>query len=556
MKPAYLILVFVLNFQFLAAQISFTDKTDLLMSDTMIYSGNAMGVVDMNNDSLDDIIQFHNADHLYVRYQQSDGSQFSDYSFGIVSQYDQWNVCVADVDSNGHNDILTGGLITNIYKANSTGDSFDEEFLPNPVLLGQGANFMDINNDGAVDIFSCDDAAISRPHSNDGFGNFTYDLSLINTASTIPSDNSGNYGSVWTDYDNDGDNDLYISKCKLGVNDPLDGRRVNLLFRNNGDGSFTEVAEAAGLRPLAQSWASDFGDIDNDGDMDCFVINHDLSSVLYLNNGDGTFSNITSSSGMASDLIAFGAGIQCIFEDFDNDSFLDLLVTGMSDQHRLFLNDGDLTFTSVMDAFPTNYGIHSAAVGDLDNDGALDVYAGFATLYNNPNPQRSDRVFINDEDSNNYLKILLKGDHNNLNAIGSRIEIYGDWGVQVREVRSGESFGIMNSFTAHFGLGSSTSVDSVVVRWAVGQINTYYEIDINQVTCIEDPCVDYLVLEDLVIANDTTFYAVNQIEIKNVFFKPSANVKFRCQNLKFDTGNIVSDGAVVQLIKELGCMEE
>ena len=114
-----------------------------------------------------------------------------------------------------------------------------------------------------------------------------------------PSDNSGNYGIVWVDYDFDGDVDMYMSKCRLGVTNANDPRRMNLLYENNGDGTFTEVAEDRGLRPFAQSWAADFGDIDNDGDFDAIVINHDIPSVIYENDGMNNFTDITASTGAA-----------------------------------------------------------------------------------------------------------------------------------------------------------------------------------------------------------------------------------------------------------------
>ncbi|MCA9780577.1 MAG: VCBS repeat-containing protein, partial [Candidatus Eremiobacteraeota bacterium] len=114
-----------------------------------------------------------------------------------------------------------------------------------------------------------------------------------------------------------------------GVDDPADPRRLNLLFQNDGNNNYVEVAAQANLQPFGQSWAADFADIDNDGDLDCFVINHDINNSLYRNNGNGTFTDITLASNLLSAFNGVGAGIQVKFADFDNDGFVDLLFTSL-----------------------------------------------------------------------------------------------------------------------------------------------------------------------------------------------------------------------------------
>lgn len=460
--------------------LSFSDASYLLVGQTF-DSARPVGIADMNNDGLDDIVRVREnggTSLLEVNYQVPNGGAFLGYYYGeLPFGFSTWSLAMADVDENGANDILVGlsSGIT-LLMSNNTGTSFSyENNLDIPTgIFTQGVNFVDIDNNGTLDIFACHDLNLSRPYSNDGMGNFTLDHDLINTASTIPSDNSGNYGSVWTDYDNDGDLDLYISKCRFGVSDSLDGRRVNLLFQNN-DGVYTDVAEAANLRPLNQSWATTFGDIDNDGDLDCFIINHeDFDSQLYENNGDGTFTDITAGSGIVDDIQDVGYGFQAHFADFDNDGFVDLLYTGGSNVHRLFRNHhGDLTFTVAETPFPTDgTGIRDAAIGDLNHDGYLDVYAN---LTNNP-----DRLFLNNGGDNNYFSVLLEGAPGYRNGIGARVELYGSWGKQIREVRSGESFGVMNSFTCHFGIREATAIDSLVIKWPSGTIDRLCDPAINQ----------------------------------------------------------------------------
>lgn len=467
MRKAILLLTANLLAYTAFSQFTFTDATDNLQYGTL-RSGAPMAVADMNGDGLDDIVCLDDRQFLYIEYQQADTSIFEGVYYDNLGSI-QWSICVADADGNGYNDIFTGGQYNglSLLFANTDGSDFQPTIITNPSIFLQGSNFVDINTDGYADIFACHDDAISVPFENDGNGNFTSNFNLISAVSTVPSDNSGNYGSVWTDYDNDRDLDLYITKCRLGVDDPTDGRRLNLLFQNDGDNNFEDVAAQANLLPFGQSWASDFGDIDNDGDLDCFIINHDIANSLYRNNGNGTFSNVSLLSGINTELSGSGLGMQIKFVDFDNDGFVDILYTSLATIHAVLHNNGDGTFTKVDNAFPIDERIHSATVGDLNNDGFMDVYAGYGFGYNQVSNQH-DRLFLGVPNDNHYFKALLKGVSSNPNAIGARLEIYGDWGKQIREIRSGESYGIMSSYTSHFGLGSSNTIDSLYIYWPSG----------------------------------------------------------------------------------------
>ena len=460
------------------AQVTFGDSTAQLVNSTL-SSGVAMGIADMNGDGLDDIVRLNNASDLEIEYQSATGV-WTHLDYGNLGNGSEWSLCVADVDDNGYNDIFSGGFYNDlkVLTANGTGTNYTTNTLPGQQIFLQGSNFADIDNNGTIDIFACHDEGLSSVYNNDGTGTFTYDLSLLNPVTTIPSDNSGNYGTVWTDYDNDGDLDMYLSKCRLGVTDSLDGRRVNILFQNDGNGNYTDVALAAGLRPLAQSWATDFADIDNDGDLDCFILNHDITSQVLINNGNGTFTDITATTGIAFDLTQVGLGIQCKFEDFDNDTYVDLLFTGRSGDYRIYWNNGDLTFTASDDLPSGGVALQSAAVGDLNHDGFIDILGGFANGFNGPSGI-ADRIFINDGNGNNYYNILLEGTVSNTNAIGARVNIYGPFGMQTREVRAGESYGIFHSFTMHFGLDTFATIDSVVVNFPSGIKNVILNPTIN-----------------------------------------------------------------------------
>jgi hypothetical protein len=449
--------------------VSFSNQSTLLSGTH--YSGAPIGIADMNGDGKDDIIHLHNRTVLRISFQNAPNAAFSTTDYGQLNSGNEWSLCIGDVDQNGINDILTGGAYNNLKLVTGNAlQQFNTSLLANSNIFLQGSNFADINNDGWLDIFACHDDADSRKYRNDGTGAFVLDNSLINTTTTPPSDNSGNYASIWIDYDNDGDLDMYLSKCRLGVTNPADPRRINKLLTNDGSNNFTDLAITANLQPGTQTWTTDFADVDNDGDLDAFINNHDADCQLFLNNGNGTFTDQTVLSGFLPTLgqAAGLLGIQAIFRDFNNDGWVDLLYAG--EEHFLFYNDGDGTFTVAANPFGA-VDIHSFAVGDLNHDGFLDIYAGHGFNYNSISSTHPDDLFLNNGNSNHFVAIQLEGDSSNINGIGARVEAYGAWGKQIREVRSGEGYGIMNTFTQHFGLGSHTSIDSIVVRWPSGIVD-------------------------------------------------------------------------------------
>ncbi len=471
----------------LSAQFQF-QKSSGLLTPAQCYSGSAIAVLDVNGDGLDDIARLNHGTQLSVEFQASAGQPFEHLPVGTVSDDSQWGMCGADVDNNGFTDILCGGEYDGIKvaMANSDGSSYTIVTLNGPGTFVQGVNFADINNDGWLDAFVCHDDGAARIFGNDGAGNLVYQPLWIDLATVPPSDNSGNYGSVWSDVDNDGDLDLYIAHCRQGVDDPGDPRRINQLFLNNGDGTFTQdITNASGLRIGAQSWTSDFGDIDNDGDFDCFITNHDVSSQLLENDGSGHFTDISVQAGMFN--AVGGLPIQGIFRDFDNDGFVDLLVAGTHDY--LFHNNGNKTFTSISGVFDGNQ-IESFAVGDLNHDGFQDIYAGYGQIFNTPG-NIPDILWLNAGNTNKYFGLNLRGVQSNRNGVGAKVVLYSELGTQVREVRSGESYGIQNSMQVHFGMGQASSIDSVIIYWPSGTVDVLKQfLDLDQyITVVEGGCV-------------------------------------------------------------------
>ena len=483
-NQSLLILIIICTSQFVSAQIAFTNATDKL-GNKFVNSGAAIGVADMNGDGLDDIIRLHSTTQLVIDEQTSSGNFISNVT-GVNSPLAVWSLCIGDVDRNGGNDVFlaTANDLHRMAWSDDGANTYTEQTLNGPPILPQASNFADINNDGHLDLFVCNDNGINLPYLGDGKA-LHLDPNLINTETTPKSDNSGNYGSIWVDYDNDQDQDLYISKCRLGITDPNDPRRINQLFENDGNGNFSEVALSKGLVPFAQSWATDFGDIDNDGDLDVFIINHDKPSQLFENDGNGNFTDITTQAGFSPALANHGLGIQVKMADFDNDGFLDILLTSSQGGFKCLRNNGNKTFSAIFSAFQTLDPMQSFALGDLNNDGFLDVMGGFGQYFNTPT-EIFDKLFLNNTTGNNWLRVNLKGTNSNINGIGARIELHGSWGIMVREIRSGESYGITNSLSANFGLGGATSIDHMVIKWPSGYIETINNPVINQVHQIEE----------------------------------------------------------------------
>jgi hypothetical protein len=460
--------------------ISFLDKTSLLPSSTTIHSGNAVGVCDMNNDGKDDIIRADQNTQMYIEYQQAPNANFTEANFSNTFST-PWGMCVGDFDNNGYNDVFWGpNGQGRVLSADATGTSYTTTNVTTLTGAGnvfvQGCNFCDINNDGKLDLFVCHDSGMSHIYVGNGNASgWIFNQSLMPLATVPSSDNSGNYASIWTDINADGLIDLMITHCRQGTTSVTSPKRIDQIFINNGNGTYTQdVTNWTGLRDGEQGWSTAWGDIDNDGDMDAFVLNQTVNGKMQVNNGSGVFTDIMSTSGIVNPTYFFGEN--ATFQDFDNDGFVDLMLSG--DSCFVYHNNHNSTFTKVSpDPFTVTYNkqIRGHAVGDLNNDGFLDVYATYCALYNSPSTTRYDHVWMNNGitagNTNHWLKVYLTGIQSNKNGIGAIVKIYGPWGVQVREVRSGEGYGLQNSFTMHFGLGTATQVDSMVVHWPSGVVD-------------------------------------------------------------------------------------
>lgn len=459
---------------------TFTRRSDLLSNQTA-RSGGCVGVADMDGDGYDDIILLHQSKTLIIQYGSAVGT-FTAYNLGAVSSASQWGMAVGDADGDGHKDFVSGGNGDGVHFMEiSARGSGALSSLNNGNMFMQCMNMADVNNDGALDVFGCHDVAAPRIWLNNGSGSLAYN-DYVDFATTPASDMSGNYGSVWIDFDNDGDLDLFITHCRQGVSSSSDPRRWNRLFVNDGTNHYTDQALAFGMQNREQSWTTDFGDIDNDGDLDAVTTNHSTTMQLFLNDGTGHYTNATTGSGLA----VSAAFLQSKFEDLDNDGFLDLITSGNlgGSAEFYFHGNGNGTFTSMPGMLPeptgATYNLHSFGLGDLNHDGAIDVYASYGQNYIDPSTTRNDQLYLNNGNGNHFLNFNLKGVQSNRDGVGARVTLYGPWGKQIREVRAGESYGIVCSFTCHFGLGTQLEADSAVIRWPSGTVDRFYKLAADQ----------------------------------------------------------------------------
>ncbi len=280
-------------------------------------------------------------------------------------------------------------------QARSCGIDFHMNFLPeeqgekfkvNLYDHGCGVAVGDFDGDGHDDIYFCNQLGSNALYHNKGDGTFedVTRLAGVGVGDRVC------VAATFGDYNNDGYSDLYVTSTRGG----------NLLFHNNGDGTFTDVTLRAGLVHIGHSQTAAFFDYDNDGYLDLFVTNtakwtlddYDPSShyyagserltemifcpveynLLYHNNGDGTFTDVTEKSGLK----GHGWGGDVAIFDFDDDGRMDLLVTSMFGACQLYHNNGDGTFSAVTKKLldRTSFGAIGCKAFDFNNDGRLDLF--------------------------------------------------------------------------------------------------------------------------------------------------------------------------------------
>ena len=291
-----------------------------------------------------------------------------------------------------------------------------------PVSWSFTGNFVDVDDDGWLDVLLASDFGYSQVFRNDRDGRFE------DVSTDVLTDENG-MGSAIGDYDNDGDLDWFVTSIydETTSGSGIWGRSGNRLYRNRGDGSFEDATAEAGVEDGAWGWGTCFADFDNDGDLDLFAVNGyrfrtsdrwlDQPARLFLNQGDGTFIEGAEGAGVADR--GNGRGLVCF--DYDRDGDIDVFIANILGPNRLFRND-----------LP-----HSLR----------------------------------------FLQVRLAGIPPNTEAIGARIRVVDSSGAeQVREMRSGNNYVSQNPAVAHFGFGEEAFVEELIVRWPTGKTATWREI--------------------------------------------------------------------------------
>jgi len=325
---------------------------------------------------------------------------------------------------------------------------------------GGGVAWGDFDNDGDLDIYLANDGSANKLFRNDGGGNFV-------DATSGP---LGDTGNSWTvacaDYDNDGDLDIYI--VNFGT--------ANRLLRNDGGLVFVDVTGGP-LGDALQGKGVDWGDYDNDGDLDLYFANQYTGNKLLRNDGGGVFVDVTSGP------LADGGNVKGVtWGDYDNDGDLDLFLAkgdgATLGPNRLLRNDGSGVFVDATSGALTDLGMWSgSALGDFDKDGDLDLYVA--------NLSGANKLFLNQIGSTkHWLHVKLVGTVSNRSAIGARVRVVSGSLSQIREISGGSGYYSQNSLTAEFGLGSTTLVDTVEVKWPSGLADTLTAVSVDKLITI------------------------------------------------------------------------
>jgi ASPIC and UnbV/FG-GAP-like repeat len=369
-----------------------------------------------------------------------------------------------------------------------------------------GGTWADFNNDGFLDLFVVNYFSSNDLFMNVGGTTFRNVAKTSGISTTEPGEVNvvGTLCASWADFDGDGDMDIVTAGIQSGI----------ALYKNSGNGTFADIAgKDSGLitnidlgtenDPRGMT-ACAWGDYDNDGDLDLFIgslSDRPGKNLLFKNQGNGTFIEVAAAAGVNSSIYSRAA----MWGDFDNDGDLDLYVINEASDaanaeaqdtrgnNDLFMNQGDGTFRAA-DADATGVAgfpfVHegTGALADFDNDGFIDIFI------DNQRPP-DDRLYYlrrnlllkNAGNSNNWLKIRLRGTVSNRDGIGAKILLTTSGQQQFRE-QGGESHTFaQNSAIAHFGLGSQTAVDRIFVKWPSGITQTLTDVAPNQTLTIVEP---------------------------------------------------------------------
>jgi hypothetical protein len=438
---------------------------DYLVTQTQ-GAGRGVAFVDLDNDSDPDLVVTGDASGVVGVYENEGHGFFIDRSEGsdIPGLLSVSGVIAGDYDSDGDLDLYFSNYETaDVIVRNDGGFRFVDVTLVaglGDAGRGTGCAFGDYDNDGLLDLYQAnltsDKAAIpNHLYRNMGDGSF------FNTGmATGETGNELTWQAVFLDYDLDGDADIYLSNDKgFGT----DCGRHNYLFKNEG-GVFIDITKSSGTMACIDSMGVALGDWDQNGYPDIYVTNIPLGNKLFLNNGDDTFTDFSAPAGVES----YGYGWGALFFDFDNDAYEDLYVCNQDVGNRLYKFEGDWPVPDVaaaLDALAPGVS-YVVAAADIDDDGDLDLAVQNAT--------EKVMLLINhhEQNGNHWAKFDVVGDGGNTFGIGAVVDVRTEAQWQQRHVLAGTNFKSQNDLTVHFGLRSESDIDEVRVLWPGGVSRT------------------------------------------------------------------------------------
>ena len=465
--------------------------------------GNGAAWFDYDNDGdLDLYYTMRTGANMLFR---NDGGSFTDVaaSAGVAdASHDGSGVAVADYNNDGCKDLYLANSDEDVFFENDCDGTFTDITAGSGLEAsgerrGTSASWGDYDEDGFVDLYVShhnpvdgssvpDDKTKAQDYlfHNNGDGTFT------DVSDDLLGDDreKASFIGSWTDYDNDGDLDIYLIKdC------PFDAAGPMRLWRNDGgtngvtDWTFTEVSGSVNAEWCQNGMGIAVGDYDRNGFMDYYYtdngstpgsVHPERAGTILLKNNGGSFSDETDAAGVASTNFSWGAN----FFDYDLDGWQDLYMAGGSlnnfdpIESQLWNNDGNgSTFTnvSVAQGMADPGRSKTSVIADYDQDGDPDLflvnYAGAAKLYRNDNGG-----------GNNWLIVDLIGTDSNRDGIGARLELTSAGGTQYFEIHSGSSLGGGDDVAAYFGLGSDGTVTSLEITWPSGTVQTLTNVGVNQ----------------------------------------------------------------------------
>ncbi|MEM6687684.1 MAG: CRTAC1 family protein, partial [Bacteroidota bacterium] len=471
-------LILITCFQFLHAQAYFQNtatNVGITGDSGTTYLGNGISFFDYNNDGWDDVtIGTANGNSLKVYKNNGDGTYSADSAFTPNNTAAHKQVIWVDFDNDGDNDLYLACDLAQSRLYENTGSTLIDITstcgLPSSSLENYGASWGDYNNDGFLDLFICNRGEYAAQqnylYKNNGDGSF----SNVSTAAGIDTGSHLSFCAAFLDYNNDGWQDIYIANDKI--------QNTNIMYKNNGDGTFTDVSTATNTDIAIDAMSVTVADFNHDNWFDMYVTNGIQGNYFLKNNGDGTFSNIAASTGTVFNSIAWGA----VFLDAENDGDLDLYVSSMLDgsipsypSAAFYVNNGINSFATDNSTGFTNDTAesYSNAIGDSDNDGFPEIIV---------NNSGNENIFFwknQTTSSNRWLKVNLEGVMSNKQGIGATIEVRSGGASQYRYTVCGEGYISQNSGTEFFGVADN-AIDYVKVTWLGGAQDVVYNVTPNQ----------------------------------------------------------------------------